>query len=141
MTTTLERPPHAIRAEASRRAREAFREDYTDLRSWGLDHAQIAERFGIDRASLIRRCDRNGIYIPEEHERNVFTRLDKLIESGVAFTSEALPRAERSAGASALKRAAAAGRIHAIGWMPLNDNKGHRRRLWQSTAAVQAVAS
>lgn len=141
MTTALKSPPHPIRAEIGRRRREAFREDYTDMRSWGLDHSQIAERFGVTRESLIRRCDRNRIYIPEEHERAVLARLEELIESGTVFTCEALPRAERSAAVGALRRAFADGRIQAIGWSTLKDMKGHRIRLWQATSSAMAVAS
>lgn len=127
----------------SARTRQEFREDYSDMRSWGMTHEQIAVKLGIKRLSLLRRCSRHDIYIPEAHERATYARLDELIESGVPFTVQDLPIAAPGVNGGALRHATGTGRIHCLGFEPgPHGGVTSRPRIWQSTAVdVLAVAS
>lgn len=126
----------------SLRVRQEFREDYSDMRSWGLTHDQIAARLGIQRGSLMRRCARHDIYIPEPHERVVFESLDRLIDSGQPFTTGQLPVAAAHLKVAALRHAQGAGRIECLGFEPgPHGGMSCRPRIWRGIMAELAVSA
>jgi hypothetical protein len=101
-------------AEASQRRREAFAEDYLWLRAQGVTNAAIADRFGIDRASLLRQLSRLGVeYVPEQDERRALDALDRAIASGRRFSANDLPFTAECHWA--ISAAAKAGRIVRVG--------------------------
>lgn len=135
MTITIERPlPHWA---AARRAN--FREDYTEMRTWGMSHDAIAARMGIQRDSLLRRCFRVGIYIPEDHERDAYMRLDELIDSGTPFIAGDLPPVGTRTRSHLLRRAKYSGRITAIGTR-FDVHTSHMQIVWQSVDASAVPA-
>lgn len=130
-------------AEYSARRRLAFREEYLHFRSFGLSHEKIAARMGIARASLLRQCERYDIYVPEDDERALLWRLDRLIDSGRPFTSTELTGSEGALVGGVMRRLERQGRICQIGWAEHALDNGARQRMWQATAAAssRAVAS
>lgn len=123
----------------ARARREAFRENYSDMRSWGWTHEQIAMHLGIRRVSLMRKCVRHDIYIPEPYERAAFDRLEQLIEAGRPFTSDDLPPLGSTARVTALLHAKRRGRIRAVGRRP-NPRGGNELNIWQAVTSDMAVA-
>lgn len=122
--------------------RDAFREDYTDMRNWGWSHTRIAAHFGIQRDSLLRRCMRHGIYMPETEEQVAQEHLDRLISSGQPFTADDFPRAAASVRGGLIRRAHCAGLIEQIGSTvgPHGGVTG-QHRIWRAAAVEMAVAS
>lgn len=56
--TLADRRGEAVRRRAAQQ-RAVFLEDYNDMRSWGMNDRQIAQRLGIKLESLQRRLQRN----------------------------------------------------------------------------------
>lgn len=93
-----------------------FADDYNHLRDFDLTHDQIADRMGMSTELLISRASRLGIYRPGRYERHASAVLDRLIDSGVEFTSEMLPCTfDARLGAVLVARAAAAKRVRVVG--------------------------
>ncbi|WP_155290394.1 hypothetical protein [Rhodococcoides fascians] len=125
------------------RNRVAFREDYTDWRTWGWTHTRIAAHLGIQRESLLRRCVRYGIYLPETEEQVARERLDHLIASGRPFTVDDMPRVAPSIRGGVIRHAHCAGLIEQVGSTvgPQGGVTG-QHRIWRAVATSElAVAS
>ncbi|WP_143546584.1 hypothetical protein [Rhodococcus sp. 06-418-5] len=119
---------------------DAFREEYTEMRSRGLSHDRIAQVLGVKRESLLRRCMRTGIYIPEKSEVELRAALDRLIASGRPFVASDLAEFEPGLLGNTLRRAAREGRIRSMGTRP-RFHGGTRVQIWCAAEAGQAVAS
>ena len=135
MTTSIRTNTDAFEAK-----RQAFREDYADMRSWGMTHDQIAHRMGIQRQSLLRRCGRAGIFIPESNEAELLALLDRCIESGQPFEASRLHAYDRALVGAVLRRALRQGRIQSVGTRATHAG-GRRTHIWCAVEARQAVAS
>ncbi|MBY4212843.1 helix-turn-helix domain-containing protein [Rhodococcus fascians] len=93
-----------------------FTDDYNHLRDFDLTHDRIAEQMGMSTEFLISRALKLGIYRPGRYERQASVVLDRLIDSGEAFTSEMLPCTFDARLAGVLvARAAAARRVRVVG--------------------------
>lgn len=93
-------------------ATEIFIADYTSMRAAGMKHKAIAATMGVSIDTLNIRLERNNCRIPEDDERVVVERMDRLIATGRAFTMNDLPfDADRSHITRAFNAAERQGRI------------------------------
>ena len=135
----------ALRDLASRRRRESIARvpdaifdadrDVTEirhLRDYGYTDSQIRERLGLTETVYANRLEMAGLprYLTAE-DRLLRKALDKLIATGQAFTSEALPSGTApSAISSALSDAKANGRLRSV---PKPSGSNYQGQYWQST--------
>lgn len=135
----------ALRDLAPRRRREGIAKvsdavfdadrDVTEirhLRDYGFTDAQIRERLGLTENVYAHRLEMAGLprYLSVE-DRRLRKALDKLIETGEAFTSEALPAGTApSAISSALSDARANGRLRSV---PKPVGSNYPGQYWQAT--------
>lgn len=119
---------------------DAFREEYTEMRGRGMSHDRIAQVLGVQRESLLRRCLRTGVYIPEKPEVEMRAALDRLIDSGRPFVASDLAEFEPGPLGNVLRRAAREGRIRSVGTRA-RFHGGTRVQIWCAAEASQAVAS
>lgn len=92
-----------------------FTDDYNHFRDFGYSHERIAERFGLDLQTLMRRVHRLGIYRGTDYEVRAREVFDRLVESGVPFAAEALPcMHDEALGSSLVRSGVASGRIRKV---------------------------
>ncbi|MFI7168486.1 hypothetical protein [Rhodococcoides fascians] len=135
MTTSIRTNTDAFAAK-----RQAFRENYAEMRSWGMTHEQIAHRMGIQRQSLLRRCARAGVFVPESDEAALLAVLDQYIESGQPFEGSRFQAYDRALVGAVLNRALRQGRIQSVG-IRTKHAGGRRTHIWCAVEARQSVAS
>ncbi|WP_155290227.1 hypothetical protein [Rhodococcoides fascians] len=135
MTTSIRTNADAFAAK-----RQAFRENYAEMRSWGMTHEQIAHRMGIQRQSLLRRCARAGVFVPEGDEAALLAVLDQCIESGQPFEGSRFQAYDRALVGAVLNRALRQGRIQSVG-IRTKHAGGRRTHIWCAVEARQSVAS
>lgn len=75
----------------SPRSKDELAWEYAHLRAYGLSHAQIAERLGIQLPTLLVALGRNRVvYIPLAHEKEFIRSLESAIRNGQPFTTYSL---------------------------------------------------
>lgn len=114
---------------------QTFADEYNHLRDQGETHNTIAQHFGIQRDSLMRRLYRHNLYRPEPHEKPTYQTLERLIETHATFTSHDLPATDPTITTSALNRARNRKQIRIVG--TARNTHGHTRHIY--TANLQAT--
>ncbi|WP_037182529.1 hypothetical protein [Rhodococcoides fascians] len=117
------------------RRRAEYIERYAELRASGFTHQQIATDYGVQLTSLMQALHRNGLYVPEAHERETYFRRDRLIASGRPFTTYDLPESgDAWVRRGAVDRAVSAGRLRAVGEKKFREGTRHlTRTIYQAT--------
>lgn len=71
--------------------RAMFVDDYTLLRKSGQTHAQIAERMGLDAASVVRQANRLNCLRLTQHEQIAMDWIERYRGRGITFGADCLP--------------------------------------------------
>lgn len=95
--------------------RQRFAEEYLQLRERAWTHQRIADHYRISIKSLYKRCERSGVWAPEEPERIAERHLTNLIARGHRFSPADIPGSDQPARTRALHRAVQQGRIARVG--------------------------